>query len=286
MAAVSEVIARDFLGYIMASCIVPHSYIKDAFVGKALSCLQVVTFARELDFTRVIFEGDMLTIIKKLLCSTVDGSLIVPIICDIKENSKAFVSMVYSFIGREANHDAHVLARDAYLRDISSFVDPANSLVAKIKFNFDSAYCAQSMAAVSGVIVLDFSGYIMASCTVPHSYVKDDFVAKALLCLQVVTFARELDFTRVIFEGDTLTIIKKLLCPTVDGSLITPIICDIKEYSKAFASMVYSFIGREANRDAHVLARDGQMLRSTRYWIEEAPPNATLTTVEDKARLG
>ncbi|KAK8686375.1 hypothetical protein V6N13_125400 [Hibiscus sabdariffa] len=60
--SVSRVIVRDKAGLIMGSCIVPHCHVADAFVAEAFTCLQAVTFAKELGFRRVVIEGDSLTV--------------------------------------------------------------------------------------------------------------------------------------------------------------------------------------------------------------------------------
>ncbi|KAE8686346.1 hypothetical protein F3Y22_tig00111069pilonHSYRG00104 [Hibiscus syriacus] len=177
---------------------------------------------------------------------------------------------------------------DAYIREIGCFAAPIDSALTRnqaiwqapgegmVKFNFDSAYHAQSMEAVSGVIGRDSTGCVLVSCTVPHTFVKDAFVVEALSCFQAVTFALELGFRRVISEGDSLTVIKKLRCPIVDGSFIAPVICEINEISKAFECVSFSFVGRIANNVAHLLAREGWMHSEQRFWVEEASPGASV----------
>ncbi|KAE8705869.1 hypothetical protein F3Y22_tig00110415pilonHSYRG00090 [Hibiscus syriacus] len=166
---------------------------------------------------------------------------------------------------------------EVYTREIGCFAASIDSAVTKsqamwqapeegmVKFNFDSAYHAQSMEVVSGVIGRDSTCCVLVSCTVPYTFVKDAFVAETLSCFQVDTFALELGFRRVIFEGDSLTVIKKLRCPVVDGSFITPIICDINEISKAFEFVSFSFVGCTGNNVAHVLAREGWIHNEQRF---------------------
>ncbi|KAK8675474.1 hypothetical protein V6N13_033540 [Hibiscus sabdariffa] len=156
-----------------------------------------------------------------------------------------------------------------------------------VKLNFDAAYNAHAKESTSGVICRNDNGFIMTSCVYPHMYVADAFVAEALSCLQAVIFAKELGFRRVVIEGDSQTVIKKKVCSSnADGSLISPIVQDIKEASKDFESVAYSFVRREANNAAHTLAREGRSLCSPTYWIEEAPPGATSAARLDKEGLG
>ncbi|KAK9029717.1 hypothetical protein V6N11_026821 [Hibiscus sabdariffa] len=76
----SGVIGRDRTGEIMASCVVPHNNVLDALMVESLACLQVIYYAKELRFKRIIIEGDSL----------------------IYQEAKR----------RDANNAAHVLTRD------------------------------------------------------------------------------------------------------------------------------------------------------------------------------
>ncbi|KAK8999290.1 hypothetical protein V6N11_070466 [Hibiscus sabdariffa] len=119
----------------------------------------------------------------------------------------------------------------------------------------------------------------------PHLHVVDAFVAEALSCLQAAIFAKELGFTRLIIEGDSHTVIRKLCNSAADISVIPPIVHDIKEAARDFESVTYCFVHREANNAAHTLTRKGRSLSSTSYWIEEAPPGATSAAELDKEGL-
>ncbi|KAK8554031.1 hypothetical protein V6N13_072952 [Hibiscus sabdariffa] len=154
-----------------------------------------------------------------------------------------------------------------------------------IKLNFDAAYNAITKASTSGVICHNNSGFIMASCVYSHLHVADAFVAEALSCLQAVIFAKELGFTRLIIEGYSHIVIRKLCNSSADVSVISPIVHDIKEAAREFESVTYCFVRREANNAAHTLAHEGRSLSSPRYWIEEAPPSATAAAELDREGL-
>ncbi|KAE8690122.1 hypothetical protein F3Y22_tig00110926pilonHSYRG00092 [Hibiscus syriacus] len=109
------------------------------------------------------------------------------------------------------------------------------------------------MEVVSGEIGRDSTGCVLVSCIIPHTFVKDAFVAE------------EFSF--------------------VDGSFIAPIICDINEISKAFECVSFSFVGRTTTNSTHVLAPEGWMHNEQRFWVEEAPPGGTVAAEEDSERL-
>ncbi|KAK8600250.1 hypothetical protein V6N13_059933 [Hibiscus sabdariffa] len=128
----------------------------------------------------------------------------------------------------------------------------------EIKVNFDSVFNHQTMQSISGVICRDSAGLILAACSLPHKYVKDAFMAEALSCLQAVTFVWEFDFTRVVLEGDSRTVIQKCQSDSIDASLISPVIDDIKWICRSFMYVAFYFVWREANMVAHAVAQEGK----------------------------
>ncbi|KAL4304023.1 hypothetical protein GQ457_10G005210 [Hibiscus cannabinus] len=127
-----------------------------------------------------------------------------------------------------------------------------------IKLNFDVAFECQSMRSVYGVTCCDSDGFIMVACSTLHPHVSDAFQVEALACLLAVNFVRGLGFNRVVIEGDFL---------------------------RFFVSVSYGFVHRKANGAAHVLAQEGKMYSSSKYWMEEAPPNTMLVEDKDRERL-
>ncbi|KAE8709925.1 hypothetical protein F3Y22_tig00110328pilonHSYRG00885 [Hibiscus syriacus] len=107
--------------------------------------------------------------------------------------------------------------------------------------------------------------------TSPHRDVADAFVAEALSCLQVVRFAKDLGFRRIVMKGDSLTVIKKLCRPRLDKSRISPVIHDIKELSKCFEEIVFTFVGLEANHVAHILASGERNIASYNAGLKKLP---------------
>ncbi|KAK8479380.1 hypothetical protein V6N13_097741 [Hibiscus sabdariffa] len=101
-----------------------------------------------------------------------------------------------------------------------------------IKFNFDASFHTDSKSSISGVIARDSQGLIVAACSYPHLGVVDVFITEALAFKMVVSFTFDLGFRLVQFEGDSLSVIKKLNSAMPDKSIISPIIRDIKEASK------------------------------------------------------
>ncbi|KAK8988192.1 hypothetical protein V6N11_065788 [Hibiscus sabdariffa] len=134
-----------------------------------------------------------------------------------------------------------------------------------VKFNFDSAFSSHIRTATLGVVGRNSSGLIMAACSDSYSHVVDACIAEALACKQAVLFARDLAFSSVIIEGDSLTIIKKLNASSFDRSIISPIVYDIKDVARCFDSISFRFVRRDANNVAHVLAHECQSQQGPLY---------------------
>ncbi|KAK8614345.1 hypothetical protein V6N13_122705 [Hibiscus sabdariffa] len=132
---------------------------------------------------------------------------------------------------------------------------PTGSIV---KFNFDLAFSSHIRTTTSGVVGRNSSGLIMAACSDFYSHVGDVCIAEDLACKQAVLFARDLGFSSVIIEGDSLTVIKKLNASSFDRSIISPIVYDIKDVVRSFDSISFRFVRRDANNAAHVLAYECQ----------------------------
>ncbi|KAK8479771.1 hypothetical protein V6N11_052705 [Hibiscus sabdariffa] len=151
--------------------------------------------------------------------------------------------------------------------------------------DFSSFFFQRSGSATSGVVGRNNLGLIMAACSVQHENVANAFMAEALACRQAVLFARELGFSRVIIEGVSLTVIKKLNSDAVDRSLICPIVHDIKILSLDFNNISFCFVRRGANKAAHALAHECRNNPGPCYWVEEAPVATTTKCELDRTRL-
>lgn len=78
-----------------------------------------------------------------------------------------------------------------------------------LKINFDAPFDKGKNISCSRVIVKNFKGDVFVSKSVIHDNISSGFAAEALACLQVVMVGKELEIKYVIFEGDSLTVIKK-----------------------------------------------------------------------------
>ncbi|MBA0701679.1 hypothetical protein Goari_022091, partial [Gossypium aridum] len=123
-----------------------------------------------------------------------------------------------------------------------------------IKLNFDASFASNSNFSISAVLARDSEGLIMGACTYSLEDVVDAFVAEARACERALYFARDMGFRKVVLEGDSLTVIKKLKTNITDRSVLNPISQHILVLAEDFEEVTYNFVPREVNRAAHELA--------------------------------
>ncbi|MBA0811109.1 hypothetical protein Gohar_003040, partial [Gossypium harknessii] len=117
----------------------------------------------------------------------------------------------------------------------------------------------------------DFEGQIMGACSYPLLDVAYAFVAEARACERALCFALDMGFRKVVLEGDSLTVIKKLNSNIVDRSVLSPISQHIQVLAGSFEEVTYLFVPKKANKAAHELAMVGRNRKLPCFWVEEAP---------------
>ncbi|MBA0692894.1 hypothetical protein Goari_010418, partial [Gossypium aridum] len=129
-----------------------------------------------------------------------------------------------------------------------------------IKLNFDSSFVRNTMLAK------DSEGLIMGACTHPMVDVADAFVAEARACERALYFVLDMGFKKVVLEGDSLTVIKKLNSNITDRSVLNPISQHIRVLAGFLEEVTYIFVLRKANKTAHELALVGWNQKSPCFW--------------------
>ncbi|KAK8631278.1 hypothetical protein V6N13_080033 [Hibiscus sabdariffa] len=127
-----------------------------------------------------------------------------------------------------------------------------------VKVNFDVSFDSSTLSSFSGIIIRDNEGEVLAAGCFSHSHVFDSFVAEALACHQALVLVHDLSFRRIIVEGDSLSVIKKVQTLSEDRSLIGMLIKDIKRMLKVFDSISVLFCPRVCNESAHFIVRLGR----------------------------
>ncbi|MBA0555058.1 hypothetical protein Golob_014120, partial [Gossypium lobatum] len=91
-----------------------------------------------------------------------------------------------------------------------------------VKLNFDVAYKGNSRTSCSGFVIGNSNGQTMGSGFKQNRNISYAFSAEALSCLQGLTFANDMGFSRLIVESDACTIISRIERDREDRSKIGP----------------------------------------------------------------
>ncbi|MBA0839519.1 hypothetical protein Goarm_005232, partial [Gossypium armourianum] len=122
---------------------------------------------------------------------------------------------------------------------ISTPMNQMNSIwtppgINEVKCNFDATFNKCMFSSVFGIIFRDSEGHILATCAYPNSFMADATTVQAKACLQAVMVAEELGFRRLVVEGDSLIVIKKIRSSENDRSSISMIIKEIKKGAQGY----------------------------------------------------
>ena len=102
-----------------------------------------------------------------------------------------------------------------------------------------------------------------------------------LVARRAATFARELGFSQVCFEGDAELVVKCLQSRSVSNALTGHLVKDFMSIREYFQSSSIIHVRRHGNNVAHALTRDARFSFPLRVWMEEVPPNISSFVVKD-----
>nr|KJB75545.1 hypothetical protein B456_012G046600 [Gossypium raimondii] len=137
----------------------------------------------------------------------------------IVQTTSALVALIYSYY-----REVQVLGETCSLsvgHHERKWRPPAEPYV---KVNFDATYRVHSWQSCSGVVVTNRNGLILGASKQLHHYVPNAFVAEVKAFIQTVSFADDLGLRYVVFEGNTLIVIKNICSTHEDRSEIAALI--------------------------------------------------------------
>nr|KJB60751.1 hypothetical protein B456_009G323900 [Gossypium raimondii] len=110
--------------------------------------------------------------------------------------------------------------------------------------------------------------------TILHENISSVFTSEAMACLQAIRLGINLRLLMVKIEGDTRSVIRKLLTEEENRSEIEAYIEDSKRLCTRICSFFFRFTHKESNRVAHTLATEGLKRGENTYLINGVPPCA------------
>ncbi|MBA0875744.1 hypothetical protein Goshw_004076 [Gossypium schwendimanii] len=125
-----------------------------------------------------------------------------------------------------------------------------------IKINFDGAFNKSQNRSAYRVVVRDSEGKILLSCTEIHENISSAFAAEAIAYWKAVQIGTGKGWQFLIFEGDSLAVIKKCNIKGQDRSMIGTYIYDIQQQIYRLDKIRFQHAPRSANSLAHILATE------------------------------
>ncbi|MFQ6656889.1 hypothetical protein Gotur_026806, partial [Gossypium turneri] len=135
--------------------------------------------------------------------------------------------------------------------------------------HFDAAFDINNSRSASGRVARGQNGEITVSKSTLHSNVSSSFVAEALQCLEATKLGISMGLNSVMMMGDSKTIINKCKIEARDKSILGAIIDDIQSNKTRFQKIIFQFIERTENVEAHDLAKEALRKGEERYLVGE-----------------
>ena len=123
------------------------------------------------------------------------------------------------------------------------------------KINFDGATFAEEKCSGLGIIVRDKEGLVIASMATRVPQQLQLIEIEALVANKALEFAREMDISDVVLEGDSLLVMTALNSKNPGLAPFGLMIQDSLSLSSDFSKLSYSHTKREGNTVAHNLAK-------------------------------
>ncbi|XP_017620800.1 uncharacterized protein LOC108465011 [Gossypium arboreum] len=157
-----------------------------------------------------------------------------------------------------------------------------NPLDQFVKINFDVAYDGRLCQSTVGIMARNSKGNVLLSCAEIHQQVASAFAAEALVCYKATQIGTDMQWPKIIIEGDSLSIIKKCKVKSPDKSLVGAYIHDIQQLLLKSRNCRFEYIPRIANSLAHILAIE--TLKKEFYLVGNVPEYVEKQTERDRMR--
>ncbi|MFQ6659504.1 hypothetical protein Gotur_028382 [Gossypium turneri] len=125
-----------------------------------------------------------------------------------------------------------------------------------------------------GIVARDSQGNALLSITELHHQVASAFAAEAIACRTATRIGMNMQWPNIIIEGDALSIIKKCKTQANDRSRVGAYSRDIHQLLIKSKRHYFEHTPREANRLAHMLAREALKKKEEIYLIGRVPDYA------------
>ncbi|KAF5463191.1 hypothetical protein F2P56_019127 [Juglans regia] len=131
-----------------------------------------------------------------------------------------------------------------------------------LKVNLDACFDKIQQNMSIGIVIRDSSGDVQVMLAAPRSFVPSAYIAECYALLRAVSLCQELGFELVEYESDAKNVVDAINSNSSDMSWPGQIIEDIRLIMASHQTWKLSFIRREGNQAAYVMAKFGLSLES------------------------
>jgi hypothetical protein len=139
------------------------------------------------------------------------------------------------------------------------------------KVNWDAAVDNHGRRIGIGAIVRDHNGVVLAMLSETVASIKDPATAEAMAARRGVELSKSMGIMKLILEGDALQIVQALQSTGGRWYPYGLIIEDTRRMFWNFQECSVRHVQREANVEAHKLAKLALSLGENRVWLEDFP---------------
>ena len=141
----------------------------------------------------------------------------------------------------------------------------------RYKINADGAVFKEQRMAGVGILIRDAEGHLIGACSRKLDAPLGAVEAEAKAVELGLLFARDLSIQDFTLESDSLTLINALQDMSPPPSSVAALVYSSVAMSHSFKCVDFSYLGRNGNRPAHLLARHALGIVELSVWVEETP---------------
>lgn len=153
------------------------------------------------------------------------------------------------------------------------------------KVNTNGVVISKRKCVGIGVVVRDSKGEVIAALCKRIAGLMGALETEALAMEAAVQFAVDIGLREVVFEGDSMSICKMIQGSNEAKSSIQSVVDGIKAQLLSFRVAEVSYVKRQGNIPAHLLAQHAVHVEDYVAWLEECSSPITHACTQDVLHL-
>jgi ribonuclease HI len=140
-----------------------------------------------------------------------------------------------------------------------------------VKVNWDASLNVRNGVVGLGYVIRSDDGVIVGAKCCACMVEANPLLAECMAAYSAMNFCKDMGFSKIICEGDSLQVVKAICDPSSTFVKIGHFVDAIRKDASDFTSCSWAHCCREANVVAHQLDRKASSKCLSYSWIEEMP---------------